>query len=164
MRTYLLIATILLPMAGIATASGPEDSVVKVVAQVRPPNPIRPWIRQGPFEVSGTGVVLDGRRILTCAHLVTHAREVTVQGRDGGRRVEAKVQAVGPGIDLAILVPTELDFLNGRPPLTRAEGPAAAMATVLVGGSSRPRHVLDSIVRRSIPPAAQLRHSATVGT
>ncbi len=66
MRTYLLIATILLPMAGIATASGPEDSVVKVVAQVRPPNPIRPWIRQGPFEVSGTGVVPDGRRILTC--------------------------------------------------------------------------------------------------
>ncbi len=67
-------------------------------------------------------------------HLVTYAREVTVQGRDGGRRVEAKVQAVGPGIDLAILVPTELDFLNGRPPLTRAEGPPAVMATVLVYG------------------------------
>ena len=116
MRPHLLIATILLPAAGLATASGPEDSVVNVVSQVRPPNPIRPWIRQGPFELSGTGVVLDGRRILTCAHLVTYSREVTVQARDGGRRVEAKVEAVGPGIDLAILVPTEPDFLKGRSP------------------------------------------------
>ena len=134
MKIYMLISAILLPMVGTATASGPEDSVVKVVSQVRPPNPIRPWTRQGPFEVSGTGVVLDGRRILTCAHLVTYAREVTVQGRDGGRRVEAKVQAVGPGIDLAILAPTDPEFLNGRPPLARAEGPPAVMATVLVYG------------------------------
>src|SRR5262249_30032975 len=114
--------------------SGPEDSVVKVVSQVRPPNPIRPWIRQGPFELSGSGVVLDEGRILNCAHLVTYAHEVTVQGRDGGRRVEAKVQAVGPGIDLAILAPTEPDFLKGRPPLPRAEGPPAVMSTVLVYG------------------------------
>jgi S1-C subfamily serine protease len=134
MRTHLLIAAFLLLPINIATASGPADSIVKVVSQVRPPNPIRPWIRQGPVELSGTGIVLDGRRILTCAHLVNYAREVTVQGRDGGRRVEAKVQAIGPGIDLAILAPTEPDFLRDRPPLPRAEGPPAMMATVLVYG------------------------------
>ena len=65
---------------------------------------------------------------------MTYAREVTVQGRDGGRRVEAKIQAVGPGIDLAVLAPIEPDFLKGRPPLPRAEGPPAVMATVLVYG------------------------------
>ena len=79
-------------------------------------------------------VVIPGNRILTCAHLVTYSREVTVQGRDGGRRVEAKIEVVGEGIDLAVLTPNDPDFLAKRPPLPRATDLPEVMAPVLVYG------------------------------
>jgi S1-C subfamily serine protease len=101
-------------------AAAPEDSVVKVIAQIRLPQPIQPWIKQNPVEVNGTGVVIEGKRILTCAHLVTYASEVVVQGRNAGDRIDTKVSAIGQGIDLAILTVEEEGFFEGRPPLRRS--------------------------------------------
>ncbi|HZW29330.1 MAG TPA: hypothetical protein VFF52_01400 [Isosphaeraceae bacterium] len=43
---------------------------------MRLPNPVRPWARQNPVEAAGSGVILDGKKILTCAHLVLSAQEV----------------------------------------------------------------------------------------
>jgi S1-C subfamily serine protease len=48
-------------------------------------------------------VVIDGKRILTNAHVVMHASQVFVQMRRGGDQMTAKVKAIGPGIDLAIV-------------------------------------------------------------
>ena len=107
-----------------AVAAGPEDSIVRVTSVLRLPNPVRPWTKQNPMEVGGTGVVIDGKRILTVAHLVLYAEEVYVQPGQGGDRVEAKVAAIAPGIDLAVLTidPAEGDFFDKRPPLPRAAG------------------------------------------
>ncbi len=97
-------STVFLPLlGGQAHAAGSADSVVKVFTQMRLPNPVRPWTKQNPVEVMGSGVVIEGKRILTNAHLVLYADEIFVQGGQGGDRVEAKVVAVGPGIDLAVL-------------------------------------------------------------
>ena len=63
--------------------AAPEDSVVKVIASVRYPNPLRPWTKGEAHEVIGTGVVIEGNRILTNAHLVLYATEVHVQPRPG---------------------------------------------------------------------------------
>ncbi len=128
-----------LTMAGAATASraaGPEDSIVRVTSVLRLPNPVRPWTKQNPAEVGGTGVVIDGKRILTNAHLVVYAEEVYVQSGQGGDRVEAKVVAVGPGIDLAVLTidPSEGEFFAKRPPLSRAPGLPEVSARVIVKG------------------------------
>ena len=91
--------TVALPMLGAqAHAGGSADSVVKVFSQMRLPNPVRPWIKQNAVEVMGSGVVIEGNRILTNAHLVLYADEIFVQGGQGGDRVEAKVVAIGPGI------------------------------------------------------------------
>jgi hypothetical protein len=54
-----------------AVAAGPEDSVVKITGVLRLPDPVRPWIKQNAIELGGTGAVIDGKRILTVAHLVT---------------------------------------------------------------------------------------------
>ena len=102
-------------------AAAPEDSVVKVIAQIRLPQPIQPWIKQNAVEVNGTGVVIEGKRILTCAHLVTYASEVVVQGQNAGDRIDAKVSVMGQGIDLAILNVDEEGFFDGRPPLRRSK-------------------------------------------
>jgi hypothetical protein len=41
-----------------------ENAIVKIFSTVRHPDPYRPWSKQPPAEVSGTGVVIDGKRIL----------------------------------------------------------------------------------------------------
>src|SRR6516165_7434115 len=108
----LLVALFLFGSANGAVAAGPEDSIVKLTRILSLPNPVRPWTKQNPMEVGGTGVVIDGKRILTMAHLVTYAEEIYVQPGQGGDRVEAKVAAMAPGIDLAVLTidPAESDF------------------------------------------------------
>jgi hypothetical protein len=102
-----------------ARAVGTADSVVKVFSQMRLPNPVRPWTKQNPIEVMGSGVVIDRNRILTNAHLVLYADEIFVQGGQGGDRMEAKVAAIGPGIDLAVLTLEDETFFAKRPPIAR---------------------------------------------
>src|SRR3954452_20473232 len=98
MRTSPFSPSILLLATAAVFAAGPEDSVVKVSTTMRPPNPVRPWVPQNAVEVGGSGVVIEGRRILTNAHLVVYAGEVRVQARRGGRWIDATVEALGPGI------------------------------------------------------------------
>jgi S1-C subfamily serine protease len=103
-----------------ARAAGAADSVVKVFAQMRLPNPVRPWTKQNPVEVGGSGVVIEKNRILTNAHIVLYADEIFVQGGQGGDRVEAKIVAIGPAIDLAVLALEDDSFFAKRPPILRA--------------------------------------------
>jgi S1-C subfamily serine protease len=119
-----------------AQAAGPEDSIVRVTSALRLPNPLRPWTKQNPMEIGGTGVVIDGKRILTVAHLVTYAEEIYVQPGQGGDRVEAKVAAMAPGIDLAVLAidPAEGEFFDKRPPLPRAPALPEVSSRVAVKG------------------------------
>jgi S1-C subfamily serine protease len=128
-----VLPLLLLSSAG-ASAAAPEDSVVKVYTVMRPPNPIRPWVPQNAAEVGGSGVVIDGRRILTNAHLVAYASAVRVQARRGGQWVEATVESMGPGIDLAVLKLSDESFFQDRPPLPRAPGLPEVTASVAVYG------------------------------
>ena len=117
-----------------AHAGGSADSVVKVFSQMRLPNPVRPWIKQNPVEVMGSGVVIERKRILTNAHLVLYADEIFVQGGQGGDRVEAKVVAIGPGIDLAVLTVEDETFFAKRPPIARASKLPEITSRVAVQG------------------------------
>jgi len=80
-----------------------EDSVVKLNVTARAPDFFRPWTKAAPTKSSGSGVVIEGSRILTNAHVVMHASEVLVQLRQGGDQHTGKVAAIAPGIDLAIV-------------------------------------------------------------
>src|SRR4051812_31657439 len=131
---WLLSLAALTLLASPARAAGPEDSIVRVFATLRLPNPIRPWTKQNPVEVMGTGVIIDGGRILTNAHVVLYATEVAVQPRLGGDRFEARVATVGPGIDLATLVLDDPSFLGQRPVMPRAPGRPESMSAVTLYG------------------------------
>ena len=54
--------------ASTPAAPAVENSVVKVFSTMRYPDPFKPWTKQAPHEVSGTGVVIEGKRILTARH------------------------------------------------------------------------------------------------
>src|SRR5579862_6674214 len=97
-----------------------ESSVVKVFATMRYPDPFKPWTKQAPSEVSASGVVIEGKRILTNAHVVLYATQVQVQANAEGDKVPATVVAVAPGIDLAVLQLEDPAFFDAHPAIARA--------------------------------------------
>jgi len=97
-----------------------ENSVVKIFSTARFPDPFKPWQKQSPQDSSGTGVVIEGKRILTNAHVVLYASQVQVQAHQSGDRLPATVEFISPGIDLAVLKLEDESFFDTHAPLTRA--------------------------------------------
>ena len=118
-----------------AAAQAPaENATVKVFATARYPNIPQPWTKLPPREVSGSGVVIEGRRILTNAHVVLYAAQVQVQASQAGEKLSASVEFVAPGIDLAVLKLEDESFFNSHPPLARASVLPAVKDAVMVYG------------------------------
>src|SRR5271170_1994385 len=97
-----------------------ENSVVKVFATMRYPDAFKPWSKQAPTEITASGVVIEGKRILTNAHVVLYASQVQVQANAQGDKLPATVVAVAPGIDLAVLQLDDASFFDTHPPVARA--------------------------------------------
>jgi S1-C subfamily serine protease len=97
-----------------------ENAVVKVFATMRRPDLARPWAKEAQLEVSGSGVVIEGNRILTNAHVVAYASQVQVQANQAGDKVPASVAVTSPDIDLAILTLDDASFFATHAPLPRA--------------------------------------------
>jgi S1-C subfamily serine protease len=130
-------ATAPAPAAASDTApipDGVEKSVVKIFATTRYPDVFKPWTKQAPREISGTGVIIDGHRILTNAHMVLYTSQIQLQANGSGDKVSASIVAVAPGIDLAILKVNDDSFFDGHPALTRATKLPDNKDSVLVYG------------------------------
>ena len=111
-----------------------RESVVKISATMRYPDLTHPWTKHSPQEASGTGVVIDGKRILTNAHVVLYASQLFVESYQSSDKLPAKVEAVSPGIDLAVLRLEDESFFDKRPPLARTSTLPEVKETVLVYG------------------------------
>src|SRR5882762_11007312 len=98
----------------VTPSSTVENSVVKVFASARYPDLAKPWTKQAPTEVTGSGVIIEGKRILTNAHVVLFASEVQVQANQTGDKISATVEAIAPGIDLALLKVDEEKFFESH--------------------------------------------------
>ena len=107
------------PAAG-NSANPIEHSVVKVFVTTRLPDPFKPWTKQAPQETSGSGIIVEGKRILTNAHVVLYASQVQVQANQEGDKFSATVEAIAPGTDLAVLALEDETFFDTRLPLKRA--------------------------------------------
>ena len=118
-----------------------ENSVVKIFSTMRYPDPFKPWTKQAPSEATASGVVIEGKRILTNAHAVLYASQVQVQANAAGDKVSATVLAIAPGIDLAVLQLDDPSFFDTHPPVARASKLPQIKDSVLAygfptGGSS----------------------------
>ena len=94
-----------------------RDAVVKVHVSQRSPDFLRPWTKGRSQQSSGSGVIISGNRILTNAHVVLYANRVHVQGNQSSKRVLAKVVAMAPEVDLALLELKDDSFFEGKPAL-----------------------------------------------
>ena len=118
-----------------------ESAVVKIFTTARSPDLYRPWSKSAPSEMTGSGVVIEGKRILTNAHVVNYGSKVEVQAKEGGDRIAARVVAIARGIDLAVLELEDPAFFATHLPPVRASMLPEVKDAVLaygypVGGNS----------------------------
>src|SRR3954464_2746631 len=102
-----------------------EKSVVKIFSSVRYPDLYKPWTKKAATDLTGTGVVIEGKRILTTADMVLYASQIQIQGQSGDR-VSASVEAAAPGINLAVLKLEDSKFFDAHPALK----PTAALPEI----------------------------------
>jgi S1-C subfamily serine protease len=98
-----------------------RDLVVKIHAVHHTPDLLRPWTKNSPQQVKGSGVVIEGKRILTNAHVVRYASQIYVQPNQSADRIPARVEAMTPSMDLAVLKLDDESFFDKRGTLPFAE-------------------------------------------
>ncbi|HEY7425340.1 MAG TPA: trypsin-like peptidase domain-containing protein [Gemmataceae bacterium] len=132
-------------------------SVVRILATQRFPNLLKPWMKQEPREITGTGVVLDRQRIVTNAHLVTYAKQIYVEPYQSSDKLAATVERLAPGIDLAVLKVEDKTFWKTGRPYRKPRGcPRARMPSASTA--------IPSAARRWPSPAAPSPALATAST
>lgn len=94
----------------------PYPQVVKVFATAQNPDYDCPWQARPLERGTGSGVVIDGRRILTGAHVVANATFVQIQKQSTPDKAVARVTAISHDCDLALLELSDPTVLDGIPP------------------------------------------------
>ena len=104
------------PPSAASTPAIPVPSIHRSLARItttsQDPNYREPWASGQISEAVGTGLIIDGQRILTNAHVVSNARFLTVEKEDDPRKYTAKVQFIGHDCDLAVLKVNEPGFFK----------------------------------------------------
>ncbi len=123
-RTFIgliIVSSCLLSPNWIYAQDSIRDLVVKIHAIHQRPDLFRPWTKASPQQVKGSGVVIDGKRILTNAHVVKYASQIYVQPNQSASYIPARVEAMTPGMDLAILKLDDESFFDNRGSLQFAD-------------------------------------------
>ena len=123
LRLLLPAALCLGGMPAVAPAADSvRDSVVKIHSTLRTPDFNQLWTKAKPRQISGSGAIYAGNRILTNAHVVLYATRILVQPNQSTDRIPATVEAMAPGMDLAVLKLQDESLFESRPALELAEG------------------------------------------
>ncbi len=120
--------------AGAAAEDPIRDSVVRITVTQRTPNFRQPWTKSAPAEATGTGFVIEGKQILTNAHVVAYGTQIYVQPHRSADRIPAKVIVSAPAIDLALLSLEDASFFDTHLPVPMSEELPAVKSTVNVYG------------------------------
>lgn len=109
-----------------AIAQDVRNSVVQITVKSSSMDLLYPW-RQGYAEESvGSGVIIDGHRILTAAHVVDNALMLDVRRVGSAKRAPAKVLYRSDERDLAIITVDDPEFFKGAEPIALGSMPRLA--------------------------------------
>ena len=111
------VVLLLLPTLTQAQPDVLRNSVVKIHATIRVQDPFRPWRKGEPRPTVASGAVIEGNRIITCAHVAAFAEEILVESETLRRKVPAKVEHIGRDVDLAILTVEDEAFFEMHTPV-----------------------------------------------
>ncbi|MCA9540672.1 MAG: trypsin-like peptidase domain-containing protein [Myxococcales bacterium] len=107
--------------------------VVKVFATIQSPDYDCPWQMLPSMESSGSGVLIEGRRVLTGAHVIADATFVQVQKTTSPRKFIARVIAAAHDCDLALLEVKDPAFWRDAEVATLGDLPMLRDTVVVVG-------------------------------
>jgi len=116
----LLAIILLLSWVG-EKASGEQLSMEKSVVLIRSVSQdfdyAMPWKQKSMSQGTGSGFIIEGKRILTNAHNVSNNKYVEVKKQAQAKRYPAQVAFIGHDCDLAILTVPDDSFFEGTMPL-----------------------------------------------
>ncbi len=100
-----------------------ESSVVKIIVRGNQPDLTSPWQKLGVESYSGSGVIIEGRRILTNAHVVEDAVSIEIKRAGTSKRYHGTVAHIAHDCDLALIESREPDLFDGVTPAPLGELP-----------------------------------------
>jgi len=121
MQRVWIAASLALLAATFSRAAAPGEiagSVVRIEASTLDPNYTVPW---APGQMSGgvgAGFIIDGKRIMTNAHVVSNARFLTVSKQGDPKPYPARVLHIAHDCDLALLQIDDPKFFEGTKSLS----------------------------------------------
>jgi S1-C subfamily serine protease len=92
-------------------------SLVRVNVTGQPYDYFRPWQKKAPQSKRALGAVLSKGRVLVTADLVANQSYVELERAESGEKSAANVQVIDYEANLALLEPSEKNFLDGIAPL-----------------------------------------------
>lgn len=121
MRAFVL-TLLLCAVSSSATADDAEvfdvaGSVVEIRLIADAADPTAPWRTEGVEPFGGSGVIIEGNRVLTNAHVVEYAVAIEVKRADESRAYTARVAFISHDADLALLEVDDAAFFRGARPV-----------------------------------------------
>lgn len=123
---------------GLLVASGtaeadPKDAVVKIFSTSNRMDYYRPWQSQGIDSAVGSGFIVEGRKIVTNAHVVEDHTFVQIKKNFDPKRYTAKVEAIANDCDLALLSVEDKSFFEDTEPVPLGELPDLQDQVTVIG-------------------------------
>lgn len=103
--------------AGLQT---PDKSVVLIRSVQQDYDYVTGWKREHMIRLTGSGLIIAGKKILTNAHNVSNCRYVELAKEDIAKRFPARILYIGHDCDLALLTVDDASFFEGTAPLDLA--------------------------------------------
>ncbi len=116
-----------------AVAQAPERSVVKISVTKQEYDYNQPWQKSKQSKSSGSGCIIEGNRILTCAHVVEFGEFIEVKKTKDSRRYTASIAFIAPEYDLAVLQLDDESFFSRTKPLPIGDLPAIGKKVTVYG-------------------------------
>ena len=111
----------------------PLNAVVRIETTQNVPNFALPWQNLMPQSGSGSGVVVEGKQILTNAHNVADSSMIKIRKQNEDTLFTAKVKFVDHECDLALLTVDDPNFFKDITPLKLAETPPPQSQVIVAG-------------------------------
>lgn len=132
-RRTLILPLLLATVTAFGVNTAPEESVIQIYNFSQSVMWDAPWRFEPVRRSSGTGFVIQGKKILTNAHVVSWAKQILVRRYQNPRPYPAKVTYIGHDCDLAVLEVEDESFFTGMEPLTIGEMPKVRSTVVTYG-------------------------------
>jgi S1-C subfamily serine protease len=111
------------PDGATAGLGGMEKSVVMIRSAGQEFDFVTPWKQRAMSQGVGSGLIIEGNRVLTNAHNVSNNKYLELQKEGVAKRYPAKVAFIGHDCDLALLAVDDSSFFDDTIALEFAELP-----------------------------------------